>query len=460
MQKHLKICVNSQTPVIRFKLTLDELMEKYGKIEDPVAPQNLEEGVDYDFSPGGVTAMVYPMLKRLLQTGRVSKAYWVSLGVNFPPRVLMDGIIVSHVEIETGALKRYTAYKERLWNELHGLGEGKFEELDYFAYVKYNTSNVEKLLELVGDVDLFDIQDFQQLLVGGLIGPSAPAVLRWHVPFSPESLSQKTHHFVIKAMEGFDAVVVSTRRDLEGLIRSSFRGVAYQIYPFVDPAEWNGLTKEAAQEFRDKVGLRPDEKLLSLVARMDRIKSQDVAIRALSRLKGKEKLRLALIGNGSFSSSERGGLSYGKAAGWKAELEELARQLGVAENVTFVGHATKRTLEAAYGISCAVLLTSSIEGFGITVLEGWLHRKPVVVSSGTGASELVVDGVNGYVFRAGDDAELAEKLLLCMGERGERMGNAGFESSKRCHLAESSERVAQVYEEVSSRFGASGGRHP
>jgi len=40
-------------------------------------------------------------------------------------------------------------------------------------------------------------------------------------------------------MESFDAVVVSTRRDLEGLVNSDFRGKAFQLYPYVDPDEWN-----------------------------------------------------------------------------------------------------------------------------------------------------------------------------------------------------------------------------
>jgi glycosyltransferase involved in cell wall biosynthesis len=450
----MKVCVNSQTPFIRFNLNYAELVEKYGLLDDPLDPRLLEEGVDYDFSPGGVTAMVYPLLKEMIKSGYVSNAVWVSLGVNYPPKVKMDNILVSHVEVEDRVLKSYTAYKETLWSRLHGLEENEFSVEGYRAYVRYNSLNAEKLLDFVGEIDLFDVQDFQLLLVGQLIGPSAPVILRWHVPFKPQSLEPNTHRFILKAMEGFDTVVVSTRRDLEGLIRSAYHGRAHQIYPFIDPSEWQRPGGSATKEFSDKIGLKPDEKLLVIVARMDRVKSQDVAIRALARLKNQVKLRIALIGNGSFSSSTRGGLKHGKAGNWRNQLVELAKGLGVENQVVFLGHGTKHDIEAAYELSTAVLLTSRIEGFGITVLEGWLYRKPVVVSKGAGVSELVVDGSNGYTFTEGDDEELAQKVLNVLDSNGERMGENGYESSKHCHLNVATEKVKQVYEEAVSLYSS------
>lgn len=448
----VKICINSQTPFIRFKLNYSELVEKYGPLDDPVDIAMFEEGVDYDNSPGGVTAMVYPLLKSLIAEGYVSEAYWVSLGVNYPAHVKADKILISHLELEDRFRRGYASFKERLWAEIHGFGEHRLPIEEYTAYVHYNSINAQKLLEYAGKVDLFEVEDFQQLLVGQLIGPSAPAILRWHVPFVPEHFEGVLQRFILKAMEGFDAVVVSTRRDLEGLIRSSYHGRAYQVYPFVDPSEWSKPADPAKQEFLDKVGYRRDEKILVLVARMDKIKSQDVAIKAVSRLKGRENLRLVLIGDGSFTSSGRGGLAHGKAQGWRAELEGLARSLGVSDRVVFTGYMPKRLVEAAYSCADAVLLTSKIEGFGITVLEAWLYRRPVVVSTGAGVSELVVDGSNGYVFPPSDDAKLAEKILEVTRSDPDRLGENGYETSKRCHLRVAAQNMKGVYEQVSALY--------
>jgi glycosyltransferase involved in cell wall biosynthesis len=448
----IRICVNSQTPFIRFKLNYSELTEKYGVLGDPVDIKMFEEGVDYDYSPGGVTAMVYPLVKRLLFEGYLSEAYWVSLGVDYPANLKVDNILVSHIELEDRYRRGYASFKEKLWAEIHGLSQYDIAVEEYQAYVHYNTINAQKLLEYVNRVDLFEVEDFQQLLVGQLIGLSAPAVLRWHVPFVPEHFGGLLQRFILKAIEGFDAVVVSTRRDMEGLIRSSYHGRAYQIYPFVDPDEWSKPTDSSRKEFLDAVGYRDGEKLLVMVARMDKIKSQDVAIRAVARLRRRGKLRLVLIGDGSFTSSGQGGLASGKAYGWRAELEELAKRLDVSDSVVFVGYMPKRLVEAAYDCADAVLLTSKIEGFGVTVLEAWLYKKPVAVSTGAGISELVVDGSNGYVFPPGDDETLAAKLSTLLGSGGDRLGENGYETSKMCHLRVCADNMKKVYEQVSSIY--------
>ncbi len=108
----MRICINSQTPFIKFKFDYRELLEKYGGLPDPVDIRELAEGEDYDLSPGGVTAMVYPLLKKMLKQGYLSGATWVSLGVEYPPRLKVENILVSHIEIPELVLREYTKFKE------------------------------------------------------------------------------------------------------------------------------------------------------------------------------------------------------------------------------------------------------------------------------------------------------------------------------------------------------------
>jgi len=76
----MKICVASQTPILRFKLSYNDLLEKYGELPDPLDIQSLEEGIDYEFTPGGVTNMLYPSVKTMMEEGFLEKVVWVSLG--------------------------------------------------------------------------------------------------------------------------------------------------------------------------------------------------------------------------------------------------------------------------------------------------------------------------------------------------------------------------------------------
>jgi Glycosyltransferase len=130
----------------------------------------------------------------------------------------------------------------------------------------------------------------------------------------------------------------------------------------------------------------------------------------------------------------------------------LVKELHLEEQVTFLGHSTREELRAAYKLASVVLLTSDLEGFGITVLEGWTNRKPAVVSSGCGVSELVVNDSNGYVFQSGDFETAAEMILKAVGSSADRLGEFGYESSKQCCLAVAVQREKKILEEVGTEF--------
>lgn len=447
----MKICINTQTPPVRFKLSYTELLEKYGSLEDPLDIRSLDKGVDYDYTPGGVVAMVIPLLSNLSKSNFSRDPAWISLGVNYPPRVRLGDILVSHVELDEEHLRSYSSFKEAFWSLIHGLAERPFSREEYLGYVHYNWANAEKLFHHVGDADAFFIQDFQLIQTGQLIGISAPAILRWHVPFNPENLG-KTGPFVRKALEGFDSVIVSTKRDLEGLKRSTYRGHAYQIYPHIDQASWSRPHRSALNALKEKIGLRGDESLLLVVARMDPVKSQDVAIRALSRVGETGSYKLLMIGNGSFSSSQAGGLGRDKGTIWRSHLKRVARSAGVEDRALFIGYATDEELRSAYRLASAVILPSRTEGFGLAVLEAWINRKPVVVSRGAGVSELVEEGSNGYTFEPGNDEGLADGILKATGTSSDRLGDNGAETVKQCLVNEAAKQLKVALEETVSGF--------
>lgn len=447
----MRICINTQTPPIRFRLDYSELQKKYGELDDPVDLKSLQRGVDYVYAPGGVTSMVLPLLSHLTKAGFAKDSVWISLGIKYPPQVKLDDILVSHVELGQRYLRDYGSFKEGFWSTIHGIGDRPFNRNEYLGYVHYNWANTEKIFHYVGDVDIFYIHDFQLIQTGQLIGISAPAVLRWHVPFRPENLGH-LGGFVRRALEGFDSVIVSTKKDLEGLVKTGYRGHAHQLYPYIDETEWKAPSSAAKAALSERIGLKPGEKLLLTVARMDPIKSQDVAIRALARMKNRAKVRLLLIGNGSFSSSSAGGLGRDKGALWKEHLIKTAKRLKISDKTVFLGYASAEEVRAAYSLASAVLLPSRIEGFGITVLEGWINKKPAVVSEGAGVSELVIGGSNGYTFKPGDDEGLAEGALRAIGSGGEHLGDNGAVTVRRCLVGDASKDVRAVLEETAAGY--------
>ncbi|MEM3912197.1 MAG: glycosyltransferase family 4 protein [Saccharolobus sp.] len=430
------VTLNTQTPPIRFTLTYKDLLEKYSYLDLPI-DLNMLSSEDYHISVGGVAKMMLGLI------GSFNKTRWVSLGPGYPPSVKTQQIELHFVDLDPKSLAKYTRFKEGIYNESHGLSKYNIVGEEYIAYANYNWLSAQKLLEFYNDTDVFFINDFQQLLVGGIIGPSAPAVLWYHIPFVPEILSKRLRDFLVKSFESFDLIISSTKRDLEGLIRAGAKVKVKQIYPFIDPSSYKKVGREKIQEVEDKYGIKSDDKVVLVVARMDPIKSQDLAIKAIKNVDAK----LVLAGDGSFTSKT---LGFDKGSLWASKLKNLAKDLKIEDKVIFTGYVPDEDLFALYERANVVLLPSRIEGFGLTVCEGWLYSKPAVVSSGAGVSELIIEGGNGFVFKSDNVDELVEKLKLAL--KDEKVGSLGLETSKKCSVSTAISEVKAAFESAMEEY--------
>ncbi|RLE49626.1 MAG: glycosyltransferase family 1 protein, partial [Candidatus Methanomethylicota archaeon] len=344
----MKVSINSQTPPVKFSLDYSGLLEKYGVLEVPVDLSSLDK-TDFQLSVGGVPRM----LLQLIDKSDFEFVRWVALGPKYPPIVkVKDNLMVYFVSLDIATISGYIKFKEGIYNEAHGLAKYNIKPREYLSYAYYNWYCAQRLLRFLDDTDVYFVNDFQQLLVGGIIGPSAPVVFWYHIPFIPEIMSPRIRDFIVKSMEAYDVVIVSTKACLEGLIRAGFRGIAKQMYPFIDP---EALSKVGdVQAVKDKFNIRDDDNVVLLVGRLDPMKRQDVAIRAIAKV---DNAKLVLAGNGSFTSS-RGGLATDKAGMWYRKLAKLARELNVEDRVVFTGYVSEEELGALYSLANVVLLTS------------------------------------------------------------------------------------------------------
>lgn len=440
----LKLCVNSQTPLMRFKVGARELAQKYRNLPDIVPISRLKEGEDYDFSPGGVTRMVYPLLKQMLNQGIITNPHWVSLNPTGPARANIDGITLDHVVLKAEKMKGYGYAKEVIWNVIHGIQQELSSVFiwkdEYSDYTHYNRLCSELILKLDSehDFDLFYIHDFQQLPVGFMLHTLKPKIFRWHIPFDEATIPEDWRQFLSSYIKSYDAVIVSCRRYLEALKRFGFGGKAHYIYPYIDPSIYKQPSKAQLDEFCDKFDIKESDEVVLVVARLDPMKAQDRAIKAIAHLVREiPEVRLILAGNGSFSSSKHG-LALAKGSKWLNEMRKLARNLKIEDRVIFTGYLTHAELEAAYARCSLTVLPSIREGFGLVVIESWLYKKPAIVSSNAGIAEIIIDGENGLLYDPANPEELASKIreLLQDTEKAAAIGERGYEASKKCHIDE------------------------
>lgn len=83
--------------------------------------------------------------------------------------------------------------------------------------------------------------------------------------------------------------------------------------------------------------------------------------------------------------------------------------------------------------TCSVYVQPSVtEGFGIEILEAMAHGRPVIAAAGAGASEIVKEGVTGFVVPIRDVDAIADKVswLREHPKEAEAMGAAGVERVK------------------------------
>lgn len=139
-----------------------------------------------------------------------------------------------------------------------------------------------------------------------------------------------------------------------------------------------------------------------------------------------------------------------KLAGHGPIMTELSRKS--INNASFVGQLDQAELTSFYRKARFVVVPSKwFEGCPMVMLEAMSHGLPLIASRIGGLSEIVDDGVTGFLFEPGNVDDLTEKMrqLWEYPELSQQMGNAGREKM----IREYSEqvyyrRLMQVYEKA------------
>jgi len=181
-----------------------------------------------------------------------------------------------------------------------------------------------------------------------------------------------------------------------------------------DPIHFNPSRDTGALRRRWGVG---DAPLIITVARLVPHKGQDMGIRALAALtRDFPGLRYIMVGEGHD----------------ELRLKSLARELGVADKVGFVGPMRDDELPEAYATSTIYLGASrvdkeiNVEGFGISFLEAGASGVPSIAGDSGGVRSAVRDGETGIVVPPTDADAIADALrsLLLNTDRRKEMGRA------------------------------------
>ncbi|OGT98274.1 MAG: hypothetical protein A2079_02585 [Geobacteraceae bacterium GWC2_48_7] len=116
----------------------------------------------------------------------------------------------------------------------------------------------------------------------------------------------------------------------------------------------------------------------------------------------------------------------------ETELKALTAGLGIEHQVKFIGQ--RDDLQEIYPLMDVFLLSSYTEGISITLLEAMVCGLPCVVTDVGGNSEVVLDGVTGFLVPSDAHESMADKVLSLLAdpELVAVMGNNGSERVASC----------------------------
>jgi glycosyltransferase involved in cell wall biosynthesis len=119
-------------------------------------------------------------------------------------------------------------------------------------------------------------------------------------------------------------------------------------------------------------------------------------------------------------------------------------------NCEITGPLAQRELVAHYGSASVFCLPSVQDGFGMVVLEAMACGTPVIVSTNTGASDVVREGFDGYSVPVRDADTLAERILRLYRnpDLREQMGRNSRQRALEYTWDAYGERVARCYGEM------------
>jgi glycosyltransferase involved in cell wall biosynthesis len=153
-------------------------------------------------------------------------------------------------------------------------------------------------------------------------------------------------------------------------------------------------TREGAPETRLELGLSDGDFVILNVGSLSREKRQENVLEVAAIVS--EKIRRA-----KFIVAGEGRL--------RARLEKRARELGVEHVVSFLGF--REDIPQLMRVADTFLFPSESEGLGTSVLEAMAAGLPVVASRTGGISEIVEDGVTGFLSEPQDVHSMAEALM-------------------------------------------------
>jgi D-inositol-3-phosphate glycosyltransferase len=219
------------------------------------------------------------------------------------------------------------------------------------------------------------------------------------------------------------------------------------IPPGVDTSHFYSIPADEAKQF---IGLKPENRMILFVGRIEPLKGVDTLIQAMSCLdqsltSARRPVHLAIIGGEPHADPK-------DMSAEMSRLQKMCDDLCMGSMVLFLGKRAQDTLPYYYSAAEVLVMPSLYESFGMVALEAMACGTPVIASEVGGLGYLVQNGETGYTIPDSDPEMLCEKLSILLGdnELREKLGERAAEYAQNYDWEKIALKIMDVYKEVIS----------
>lgn len=363
--------------------------------------------------------------------------------VYFPPEV---GGLESHVYYLARALVR-RGHRVDVVTSRSLPGVAKEEEMEgirvwrtwfparnSLGWIAHALGSVPRTRSLAVEADVIHAQAFASVLPGAAARRSsgAPLVATFHTSHFLTRAARPAWRPILAALVRMPDYALAASGEIAAVAESLAPGTSVE-------ALTNGVETTF---FRRVEGSLPPVAVPRIIVprRLFPKNGVEYLVRALPIIMAQTPVEAVLIGDGP----ERG------------RLEALARELGVQDQVRFLGKRRHVEMPALLSSGDLAVIPSLMEATSVAALEAMACELPVAASDVGGLPELVDSSVGG-LFQAGDPEALARTVLRLLGEGG--LPAMGKRARERVVDRWSNDRLADRHLEVyGSLLGRGRGR--
>ncbi|WP_421976616.1 glycosyltransferase family 4 protein [Roseivirga seohaensis] len=159
--------------------------------------------------------------------------------------------------------------------------------------------------------------------------------------------------------------------------------------------QWN---EETVEKFRQQLKLKAEEKVIGCVSRF---KEQPQIIEAVAQLNDPN---IKLV----FAGIEQ------------SQLEPYIDQFGLKNEVICLGDVSGKEVLNLYRLFDINILASTMDGFGLVLIEAMAMKCPVIATNFGGIADVVQNDYNGFLFENGNITELSSKIKQLLSDQPTR----------------------------------------